>query len=240
MPQAPEPDQPVAFPTALELLEAPSAEVYKCDGRSRVWRIDRCDGQGGPVVVKRFEYSPPRQLLARLLGLHPAQRELRWNRRLGRAGLPVVPIIWRGAVYGGWGCRCWLATPCVGKSLQQCMRGSELAERDERLAVLRVVAQLTCDLIRHGYYFPDLKPSNILIDKAGQAWLIDVGGVRHSRSRVRVLRMLGVMLRKTRQDRLSRTDQWRFLRMVVDQCPEVGGLKEAAASIEVWSSLARV
>ncbi len=212
------------------LLNAEPAQVYKTDGRSRVWRVDRPREQGGPVVIKRFEYSPLRQRLADWVGAHPAQRELRSNERLRAAGLPVVPITAHGTIPAGAGCRFWLMTPLVGRSLQCLMRGQPIA-RGERLRLIQVVADLAGLLIRGGYYFRDFKPSNILIDDAGAAWLIDVGGLQRSDRPDRVTRMLAVMRRKVTEDQLSLTDQLRFLHAVVDQCPQLAAVRQVVAEL---------
>ena len=54
-------------------------------------------------------------------------------------------------------------------------------------------ARLTADLINAGFCFKDLKPSNILIGDAGEAWLIDVGSARRARTRADLDRTLAVM-----------------------------------------------
>ena len=221
------------LPTRCLLFQNEPAEVYKSDRRSRVWRIDRTVEQGGPVVVKRFDYTPWRQLLAWLIGLHPAQRERRSNWRLRQAGLPVVPITAHGTVDLSWlGCRLWLACPYAGRSLQDLIRRGQLSDRNRRLTVLRTAAHLTIDLIRHRYYFRDLKPSNILIDAADRAWLIDVGAVRRSQRPIHVLKMLALLRRKARQDGVGRSDQLRFLRIILDQYPYAGGVKAIVSQID--------
>lgn len=185
------------------------------------------------MVVKRFDYAPWRQRLAWLIGIHPAQRERRSNRRLHQAGLPVVPITNHGMIDLSWsGCRLWLATPYTGRSLQNLIRSGALEDRHRRLAALHAAANLTLALIRRHYYFRDLKPSNILIDSTGQAWLIDVGGVRGSNRQIHVIKMLELLRRKTRQDGVSRSDQLRFLRIIIDHYPDVGSLKNVASQID--------
>jgi len=231
----------IVIPPIRSLLsQNDPAEVYKSDARSRVWRIDRTVAHGGPVVVKRFDYAPWRQLLAWLIGLHPAQRERRSNHRLLQAGLPVVPITDHGITDFSWtGCRLWLAGPYTGRSIQDLFRRGQLSKRHRRLTVLRAAAHLTLELIRHNYYFRDLKPSNILIDEADRAWLIDVGAVRHSQRPIHGLKMLALLRRKAREDGVNRSDQLRFLHIILDSYPYDGSMKSLVAQINRLAGLSK-
>lgn len=210
--------------------DGPAAETYKRDGRSRVWRVEPGavsgaeSGEASAYVVKRFEYAPLRQRLALTLGLHPAQRELRWNQALRAAGVPAVPIVDAGyepvrrratqpvaaaeaapeaeAPDAGCGCRAWLVTPWLGASLQGLIRDASVSESRRREAVA-AAAGLTRTLLRAGFTFRDLKPSNIVIDTGGTAHLLDVGSVRATTAPGRVARMLATMDRVMRRDGAS-------------------------------------
>jgi hypothetical protein len=143
-------------------------------------------------VIKQFVYSPLRQRLALLLGIHPGRRELACNRLLGAAGVRVVPIIDAGVEGRGLGCRAWLATPLTGSSLHHLLDASE-GDADARGRLIDAAACLGADLIRAGFWFKDLKPSNIVIDEAGEAWLIDVGSARPAQKPAETRRMLKIM-----------------------------------------------
>ncbi|MHC4126571.1 MAG: lipopolysaccharide kinase InaA family protein [Planctomycetota bacterium] len=170
-------------------LGAAPMRTFKADGRSHVWLIDAAEGRR---VIKRFVYSPLRQRLALLLGIHPGCRELACNRRLGAAGVRVVPIVDAGVEGRGPGCRAWLATPLTGSSLHILLDDSG-GNDDARERLIDAAAGLGADLIRAGFWFKDLKPSNIVIDEAGEAWLIDVGSARPARKPSETKRMLKVM-----------------------------------------------
>jgi hypothetical protein len=161
-------------------------------------RVERVEPGGtkrvGRRVIKRFVYSPLRQRLALLLGLHPGRRELRCNSRLGAAQVRVVPITDAGVEGRGLGCRVWLATPLTGSSLHHLLDTSE-GDPDVRGRHIDAAACLGAELIRAGFWFKDLKPSNIVIDEAGDAWLIDVGSARPARKPAHTERMLAVMAR---------------------------------------------
>ena len=190
-------------------LTGPESAVYKHDARSRVWRIDRPEG---PVVVKRFEHHPWRQRLALMLGRHPAQLEHRANRRLCDRGIRVAPIVDYGIEKAGLGARAWLATRWVGASLQR--RLVDRPDTGEAHRLIDAAAELTRDLLAAGLTFKDLKPSNMVIDVAGRAWLIDVGSVRADVSPRAVERMLGVMDRVLARDQAPRPWRQRFLEQV--------------------------
>jgi tRNA A-37 threonylcarbamoyl transferase component Bud32 len=163
--------------------------TFKADGRSHVWLVDAPPGQR---VIKRFEYSRLRQRLSLLLGIHPCRRELKCNHRLRAAHVRVVPIADAGVEGRGLGCRAWLATPLTGSSLHHLL-DAEDADTEDRGRLIDAAARLAADLIGAGFWFKDLKPSNIVIDESGDAWLIDVGSARPARKPADTERMLAVM-----------------------------------------------
>ncbi|MHC5008005.1 MAG: lipopolysaccharide kinase InaA family protein [Planctomycetota bacterium] len=163
--------------------------TFKADARSHVWLVDAPPGRR---VIKRFEYSRLRQRLSLLLGIHPGRRELKCNRRLRAAQVRVVPIVDAGVESRGLGCRAWLATPLTGSSLHHLLDAAD-EDTEDRGRLIDAAARLAADLIRAGFWFKDLKPSNIVIDESGDAWLIDVGSARPARKPVHTERMLAVM-----------------------------------------------
>lgn len=190
------------------LLAAAPVEVYKTDARSTVWRVET---PGGPMVVKRFEYSPLRQALGRMLGLHPAQREACRAQQLIRDGFPVVPIAGTLAVRSGMGCKVHLVTPYTGESLQRLLRGEKLNDEARRRAVLMAVGELAARLIAKGWRFRDFKTANLVIDDAGGVHLIDVGSARRSGSARRKDEMLEMLQHTLEQDGVKEAEQkwWR-------------------------------
>lgn len=173
-------------PAWIDALEP--GEVYKHDARSKVWRIDAPDGRA--FVVKQFTYSPIKQLLAELIGIHPAQRERRCYRHLLLAKLPVVPIVAHGVKRSGFGARYWLVTPYIGISLYNLFYEKHLDDTDQRECLLEAVGALTRELIAKRFFNRDHKASNILVDGEGKPMLIDVGGVRRRRGKADDQRML--------------------------------------------------
>jgi len=170
-------------------LGASPLSTFKADARSHVWVVDAPPGQR---VIKRFEYSRLRQRLSLLLGIHPGRRELKCNRRLRAAHVRVVPIVDAGIEGRGLGCKVWLATPLTGSSLHHLLTAAD-GDTESRGRLIDAAACLAADLIRAGYWFKDLKPSNIVIDASGDAWLIDVGSARPARRPAHTARMLAVM-----------------------------------------------
>lgn len=204
-------------------------EVFKEDRRSRVWLVH--SASLGRVAIKRWEYSPWRQRAARLVGLHPGQREWRSNRRLAVLGIAVVPVLAGGVVRGWLGDRYWLATPLWGRSVQRWLtrgRGPTWAAR--RRGILGL-ARMADRLLHRGLVFRDLKTSNVIADAGGQVWLIDVGSVRRSVSRGPRLRMLAMLDKTAAGDGATRADRVRFLRALVGAWPELGDVRAAAKAI---------
>lgn len=184
-------------------LEGVPLEVFKSDSRSRVWCVQ--SASSSKVAVKQFVYSPFRQRLARYMSCHPAQRELYANHQLKSAGIAVVPVIDYGMENG----KAWLATPHIGESLYRCLNKPEQID-----VLIDAAALLASTLIRAGFTFKDLKPSNIIIDPQGQAHLIDVGSVKRSVSPSEINRMLGVMDRVLGRDGIDNSYRERFARKV--------------------------
>lgn len=178
---------------AADRPDGPVLAVFKEDARSRVWSVRSGDGV---IVIKQFTYSPVRQRLAMLLGCHPAQREVQVQRGMIDAGLPVVPIVATGQADG----QLWLATAYVGESLQLRLKA---CNPTHAAMLIDAVATMTRRLIAAGWTFKDLKPSNVLVDDAGELWLIDVGSARRRATPAHIARMMGVMDRVLGRDGVS-------------------------------------
>lgn len=166
-------------------------------------------GEVGTYVAKRFEYTPVRQRAALLVGRHPAQLELARNTALRAAGVPVAPIVDAGIEPAGAGCHVWLVTPWLGDTLQRRLR-AEHASDAQRERWVDAAAALTHRLLRAGYTFRDLKPSNIAFDEREQAHLLDVGSVRATTAPKRVAKMLATMDRVLARDGVSDALRRRF------------------------------
>lgn len=171
--------------------------LFKCDRRTRVWAIRRPNGDN--VVIKQYVYSPLKQKCELSLGVHLGQEEIRGNRSLAEAGVPVVPIEEAGCESWTWGCRVWLMTPLTGRSLQKTIRVLGAQEPACRRLVEKA-ATLTVSLLEAGMILRDLKTSNIVVEPGGEMLLIDAGGIRRIRSRRCVARMLKTMDRSLVRD----------------------------------------
>ena len=217
---APWPDPP----SEDELFNAVEEQVFKCDGRSRVWLV-RVAGRGW--VVKRYEYSRARQMLAMWIGIHPAQVERRRARQLAGDGLPVVPVAGLGVRLG----QAWLVTPQTGQSLQRAIAAGLLHDRHRADRVIRQVQEVYCRLVDAGWYFRDLQVANLTLDVQERVWLIDTGGSRRSGSRRHAVRMLAMLGRSARVEGASRVDTLRGLKGIVQHLPGLGPLRPLARQV---------
>src|SRR5262249_4831687 len=96
---------------------------------------------------------------------------------LRRFRIDAAPIVAYGHQRAGLGCRAWLATPVLGRSLFQRLRDDDFAGAT-RESVCRAAARLTVGLAEMEFFNRDHKPSNIIVDDTGRPWLIDTGSVR--------------------------------------------------------------
>jgi len=203
-------------------LAGVAVEEFKRDQRSHVWRVD---SERGPFVVKRFVYSPWRQRLSLLVGAHPAQVEVRWNQRLQAGLVAVVPVHDGGIEPSGFGCRVWLSTEVAGTSMQRLIRAPEIRKaRGEGL--IAAAAGLAAQLFAAGFWSRDFKPSNIVIDDAGGARLIDVGSARRGASARNIARTMAVMDRVLARDGVEPSLRLRFAVRVAETLQQTRNKKK--------------
>lgn len=209
------------------LLGLPPLKVYKNDARSRVWRVET---ETGPVVIKRFEFSPLRQRLLVVLGMHPMQREIRTTRLLLAAGVRAAPILGHGVDRSAGGRR-WLATPWKGQSVYMLLKRSGFRDFRSRRAAAVAVAEVTAAMLNAGLAHRDHRLNNMLLDENGDAWLIDVMGVRRSRGESDVLRTIAALAVGSQRIGMTRGDRWRFLSALVKFRPALGDPRDLAAKL---------
>lgn len=211
------------------VAHAPPTWVFKQDRRSRVWQIDSPEG---PLVVKRFLHNPPRQLIASILGTHPAQREKKVTGELAAKGLPVVPILASGRTMHPFGAMLWLVTPFVGKSVQRMYLEGDLEDPRRRKLVIDQMAALASELIQHGYYNRDLKTSNLLLDGRGKMWMIDAGATRRAKGRPQTLRMLAMLNKTLAMQEIPPQERMYLLNAIRTRCEFLGPLEQLARDVE--------
>jgi len=217
----------MALPEPGALFGLPPVKVYKSDARSRVWRVETA---AGPVVVKRFEFSPLRQRLLALLGLHPMQREVRITRMLLAAGVRAAPILGHGVDRAAGG-RYWIATPWKGQSVYMLLKRGGFRDFAGRRASASAVAEVTAALLNAGLAHRDHRLNNMLLDEHGDAWLVDVMGVRRSRGESDVLRTITALAVGSQRIGMTRGDRWRFLTALVKFRPGLGDPRQLAGKL---------
>ncbi len=207
---------------------APPTWVFKQDRRSRVWQVE---GPDGPLVVKRYEHFPLKQLLASMVGNHPAQKEARMSKELREKGVSAAPILAEGVQWSGVGIKRWLILPVIGKSLHQMGREGDLVSPVARKRIVHGIADLTAQLIEREYYHRDHKLSNILMDAKGLLWLVDVGAVRRAKKRAHMLRMLAILLKTMAKEDIPAPERFYCLQRIQGQCPFLGDPRKLAKDV---------
>lgn len=203
--------------------------VFKQDGRSRVWQVE---GPQGPVVVKRYEHFPLKQMIASFFKTHPAQKEVKMSAELREKGVPVVPIIASGKQWAGLGLKMWLVLPVVGKSVHQMGREGDLESPMRRKHIVDGIADLTAKLIEREYCHRDHKVSNILVDAKARLWLVDVGAVRKASKRKHMLRTLAILLKTLAKEEVPAPERFYLLQRVQEKCPFLGDVDQLAADVD--------
>ena len=195
-------DRSETSPSLLDrrIIAGARVETYKSDARSTVWRTETSEGAW---VVKRFEYSPLRQRVSLILGIHPGQRERRANAELVRQEMPAVPLVGWVEQRIGLGCKIHLVTPYAGESLQRLLRSGLVRDAEWLRHTLPRVGELANRLVEGRWFLADLKTANIVIDKDGQPRVIDVGRARRCRSRAKTKQMLAVLEDTLKKDGLA-------------------------------------
>ena len=159
-------------------LRSKPTRVFKSDERSRVWQVG--DGRSARVLKAFGDVSKGAKLKG-LIGLHPAQVELRRAKQMRAAGLAVVPVEAAGTLDG----KRVLTTPLMGPSLQALQAdpsGENWPDDAHRRFALDAVVELVNEMVRAGFVNRDLKTSNLVVgpDDFRHVMMIDVGGARRS------------------------------------------------------------
>jgi tRNA A-37 threonylcarbamoyl transferase component Bud32 len=124
-----------------------------------------------PVVVKRFHHHAA---LAGLFDRARARREFAALSALAAASVSVPRPLGVERSPAGWELR--LAAVPGARSLAELLEESAIPGGWDVLA--RRLARLLADLQRSGWEHGDLHPGNVLVDGAGEPWLIDLQRAR--------------------------------------------------------------
>lgn len=210
-------------------LTWPIAKVFKQDHRSKVWQTSPIDGK--EYVIKLFTFNPIRQTLLAMIGLHPAQQEIRAHKRLQQLNIPVEKILHHGTSQNQW----YLITQAQQSCIYNWIRNqSNLNNFQQRHAIARQLGNLVGQLLQNGHYFKDMKQSNVIIDSQQKLKLIDAGSVKRIpkwSQKKYAIRML-TLLHQTSEHaaahgfnphpiELTKTDQWRVVKSLLQLMPEL-------------------
>lgn len=146
-------------------------------GRQTVWLIQRPGEQ--QRTLKTWVLTPWLAFKL-LLGIAQPQRQTAGARLTQRAGVRTAPVMgsWRPA---------WRGRPVIelelgfvpGRSAQEVARDPGLSDREQRRGSA-AIGRLAALLLAAGLLNRDFKLNNVIIDDAGEPWMIDTVGVRRS------------------------------------------------------------
>jgi len=137
-------------------------------GMGDVWMAERSDGTYEKRVAIKFLYGDTPQLRARL----EMERHL-----LAQLQHPHIPRLIDGGVTTGG--QPYLVTDFVeGVPLDLWSRTDQATDFDARIRVFRQVAAAVAHAHEHSVAHRDIKPNNVLVDRAGRAHLLDFGIAR--------------------------------------------------------------
>ena len=212
------PNRTVLLERAATAVAPGAREPEHATGRKPTCRA--ADGGGGQNgawhAVKRFHARGP---LRRLADRGRAQRELRALCRARELGLPVPRPIELRRRAGRWE----LVTEFIpdALTLEDCLARPELAPLSpERLA--EELARLFAAIAGAGLEHLDLHPGNVLVDRAGALWLLDLAHASFgSPPDARALRQSLIVLAAEVRDRSSARFRARFLLRLLAHLPLV-------------------
>jgi tRNA A-37 threonylcarbamoyl transferase component Bud32 len=217
-PPTPQPDSHSSRELASWIVGSRELEVFKADQRSRVWRITPA-GMTRSLVVKRFEYGGFKQWVQHIFRCHPAQREARAAAALLKADVPVVVPAGAGKAWDpeALSIKYFIATPFMAPSLDRLMRGWRFTPFRAKIAIINAVGFTAARLVLAGYFFKDLKTSNVIVTDDNLARLIDTGCARQVNDAYAQLpRMLAMLDKTAKRDGASKADRLRCLKIVCD------------------------
>lgn len=183
----------VADPRALAEEARRAGRTLKMDSRSRVRLLEA--SSAGPIVVKTITLTRPKDRLNALLGRTQLQRQVRGARLLHSIGVATAePLL----LIRGGGRETLVLRASPGRSLLQLMDDVHRRRAGAPgLAAQRAVASaIGAQLQRFAgatLFNRDHKPSNLIVDLAGEAptiAVIDTVAIRPDRLSVGGLRML--------------------------------------------------
>lgn len=210
-------------------MQWPIAKIFKHDARSKVWQTLPVDDH--EYVIKLFTFNTLKQQFLAIIGLHPAQQEIRAHKRLEQLKIPVVKILCKGR----YKFQFLLVTQAQGRSVHNwILTNFHHSPFQQRQSITKQLGTLVGQLLKNGYYFKDMKQSNVIIDQQNQLKLIDAGSIKKTCKRNQIMhaiKMLGLLNHTAHQAamyqtndqsiKLTQTDQMRVVKAVLKIMPEL-------------------
>lgn len=212
-------------PPARTLFRLPADEIYREDGRRRIWVVTAADGSR--YVLKLHPGSPFLQLATTLLGRHRLQREAQLHQFLIEDSHSAARPLLTGCQWTIFGCRRWLATPFLGLSLDLWIRyGGASLDPQRRHLLTRALGRLWGRMLIRSLAPVALEAGDVVVDEQNRLSL--VGGSRIELRSGAIETPEGLALLTSFQksleeacqrrptDRITRTDRLRFLQALAE------------------------